>query len=239
MKGKFEKRLQFDKATFKIVTLFIVFAFVLALTLAFLPSDDVADAAVLKQGSTGTLVKTMQTKLINWGYLKGKADGIFGAKTKAAVVLFQKRNGLVADGIVGTRTAQAMGISLASSTSTSSPSASNTDLTLLARVVYGEARGEPYTGQVAVAAVVLNRVRSSSFPNTIAGVVYQAGAFDCVSDGQINMTPNNSAYNAARDALNGWDPTYGCLFYYNPRTATSKWMLSRTVKLSIGNHNFC
>ena len=110
---------------------------------------------------------------------------------------------------------------------------------MLARVVYGEARGEPYTGQDAVAAVVLNRVRSSSFPNSVAGVVYQSGAFDCVSDGQINLTPNQSAYNAAKDALNGWDPTYGCLFYYNPRTATSKWMLSRTVKLSIGNHAFC
>ena len=115
----------------------------------------------------------------------------------------------------------------------------STNLNLLARVVYGEARGEPYTGQVAVAAVVLNRVKSSSFPNTVAGVVYQSGAFDCVSDGQINLTPNQSAYNAARDALNGWDPTYGCLFYYNPRTATSKWMLSRTVKLNIGNHAFC
>ena len=112
-------------------------------------------------------------------------------------------------------------------------------MNLLARVVYGEARGEPYTGQVAVAAVVLNRVKSSSFPNTIAGVIYQSGAFDCVADGQINLTPNATARNAAQDALNGWDPTYGCLFYYNPKTATNKWMLSRPVKLSIGNHAFC
>ncbi|MBQ9276243.1 MAG: spore cortex-lytic enzyme [Clostridia bacterium] len=225
----------------KVFAILAVFLFALTLSLVFLPSDSsVADAAVLKQGSTGSLVKTMQTKLINWGYLKGTADGIFGPKTKAAVILFQKRNGLVADGIVGTKTAQAMGISLSGSTSTSGGSSSSSaELNLLAHVVYGEARGEPYTGQVAVAAVVLNRVRSSSFPNTIAGVVYQAGAFDCVSDGQINYTPNQSAINAARDALNGWDPTYGCLFYYNPKTATSKWMLSRTVKLSIGNHNFC
>ena len=225
----------------KVAALVTVFAFVLTLTLVFLPSSgNVAEAAVLKQGSTGTLVKTMQTKLIRWGYLTGTADGVFGPKTKAAVILFQKRNGLVADGIVGTKTAQAMGISLSSATTTSSSSsASSTDLNLLAHVVYGEARGEPYTGQVAVAAVVLNRVKSSSFPNTIAGVVYQSGAFDCVSDGQINLTPNQNAINAARDALNGWDPTYGCLFYYNPKTATSKWMLSRTVKLSIGNHNFC
>lgn len=220
----------------------LIFAFALVLvsimSLLFVDTQDVADAATLKQGSRGDLVKTVQQKLIKWGYLKGSADGIFGAKTKTAVIAFQKKNGLTADGIVGTRTAQALGISLSSTTSTS-PSTSSTDLNLLARVVYGEARGEPYTGQVAVAAVVLNRVRSSSFPNSVAGVVYQSGAFDCVSDGQINLTPNRSAYNAAKDALNGWDPTYGCLFYYNPRTATSKWMLSRTVKLSIGNHAFC
>ena len=220
----------------------LIFAFALVLvsimSLLFVDTQDVADAATLKQGSRGDLVKTVQQKLIKWGYLKGSADGIFGAKTKTAVIAFQKKNGLTADGIVGTRTAQALGISLSSTTSTSSAT-SSTDLNLLARVVYGEARGEPYTGQVAVAAVVLNRVRSSSFPNSVAGVVYQSGAFDCVSDGQINLTPNRSAYNAAKDALNGWDPTYGCLFYYNPRTATSKWMLSRTIKLSIGNHAFC
>lgn len=226
----------------KSVILIFALALVLAtiLSLVFIETPDVAQAAVLKQGSRGDSVKTVQQKLIRWGYLKGSADGIFGAKTKAAVVAFQKKNGLTADGIIGTRTAQALGISLSGTTSSfSSSSASSTDLNLLARVVYGEARGEPYTGQVAVAAVVLNRVRSSSFPNSVAGVVYQSGAFDCVSDGQINLTPNQSAYNAAKDALNGWDPTYGCLFYYNPRTATSKWMLSRTVKLSIGNHAFC
>lgn len=222
----------------------LIFALALALatilSLLFIETPDVAQAAVLKQGSRGDSVKTVQQKLIRWGYLKGSADGIFGAKTKAAVIAFQKKNGLTADGIIGTRTAQALGISLSGTTSSSSSSpASSTDLNLLARVVYGEARGEPYTGQVAVAAVVLNRVRSSSFPNSVAGVVYQSGAFDCVSDGQINLTPNQSAYNAAKDALNGWDPTYGCLFYYNPHTATSKWMLSRTVKLSIGNHAFC
>ncbi len=212
-----------------------------ALVCAFLQEDEaqVADAAVLKQGSKGDLVKAVQTKLIKWGYLTGRADGIFGAKTKTAVIKFQRKNGLTADGVIGTRTAQALGISLSSNTSSSSQTTSSTNLNLLARVVYGEARGEPYTGQVAVAAVLLNRVKSSSFPNTVAGVVYQSGAFDCVSDGQINLTPNQSAYNAARDALNGWDPTYGCLFYYNPRTATSKWMLSRTVKLNIGNHAFC
>lgn len=234
--------MNFKSAAKKSVILIFALALALAtiLSLLFIETPDVAQAAVLKQGSRGDSVKTVQQKLIRWGYLKGSADGIFGAKTKAAVVAFQKKNGLTADGIIGTRTAQALGISLSGTTSSSSSSsASSTDLNLLARVVYGEARGEPYTGQVAVAAVVLNRVRSSSFPNSVAGVVYQSGAFDCVSDGQINLTPNQSAYNAAKDALNGWDPTYGCLFYYNPRTATSKWMLSRTVKLSIGNHAFC
>lgn len=213
--------------------------FIVVASSGFFGDCEVADAAVLKQGSRGSDVKTMQQKLIRWGYLKGSADGVFGAKTKSAVVSFQKKNGLNADGVVGKATAQAMGLKLASSASFSSSSSSSTDLNLLARVVYGEARGEPYTGQVAVAAVVLNRVKSASFPNTVAGVVYQPGAFDCVADGQINLTPNQSAYNAARDALNGWDPTYKCLFYYNPRTATSKWMLSRTVKLNIGNHAFC
>ena len=224
------------------VILVVATALVLGVCLlfAFEPTD-VAQAATLKQGSSGAQVKTLQTKLINWGYLSGKADGIFGPKTKAAVIYFQKRNGLVADGIVGTKTAQALGMSLSGSTSkpTSGGNSNSSDLNLLAHVVYGEARGEPYTGQVAVAAVVLNRVRSSSFPNSVAGVVYQAGAFVCVSDGQINLSPNQNAINAARDAMNGWDPTYGCLYYYNPRTATSRWMLSRTVKLNIGNHAFC
>lgn len=235
--------MQRNSASFvtRLAIVLLVLAVLAGVLAFFLPTGEgVADAAVLKQGSTGTLVKTMQTKLINWGYLSGKADGIFGAKTKAAVISFQKRNGLTADGIVGTKTAQAMGLNLSGTTTTAnSGNTSSTDLNLLARVVYGEARGEPYTGQVAVAAVVLNRVKSSSFPNTIAGVVYQSGAFDCVADGQINLSPNQNAFNAARDALNGWDPTYGCLFYYNPRTATSKWMLSRTVKLNIGNHAFC
>lgn len=232
-----EQKSNFKKISICLVCLFLI-AFALVASFMLEPSQS-ADALVLKQGSSGDLVKQVQTKLIKWGYMSGKADGIYGAKTKAGVMYFQRKNGLTADGIVGKKTAQALGISLTSSSTSSSAGTSSTDLNLLARVVYGEARGEPYTGQVAVASVVLNRVKSASFPNSIAGVVYQAGAFDCVSDGQINLTPNQSAYNAAKDALNGWDPTYGCLFYYNPKTATSKWMLSRTVKLNIGNHAFC
>ena len=198
-----------------------------------------SSSGVLKQGSSGEAVKTLQQKLKNWGYYSGSVDGVFGSGTKSAVMYFQRNNGLTADGVVGSRTAAALGITLGGSSTSSNGTSTSSDLTLLARVVYGEARGEPYTGQVAVAAVVLNRVKSSSFPNTIAGVVYQSGAFDCVADGQINLTPNDTAIKAAQDAMNGWDPTYGCLFYYNPKTATSAWMLSRPVKLVIGDHNFC
>ena len=197
-----------------------------------------ASSGVLKRGSSGADVRTLQQKLKNWGYYSGSVDGIFGSGTESAVKLFQRTNGLTADGIVGSATAAALGMTLTGGTS-SGGSSTSSDLNLLARVVYGEARGEEYVGQVAVAAVVLNRVKSSSFPNTIAGVVYQAGAFDCVADGQINLSPDSTAMKAAQDALNGWDPTYGCLFYYNPRTATSAWMLSRPVKLVIGEHNFC
>ncbi len=229
------------KFTILISSVATMLVLAVVLTSVFVAMDDksVADAAVLKKGSRGGQVKTVQTKLKNWGYYKGSVDGIYGTQTVNAVKYFQRRNGLSADGIVGTKTAAAMGIKLTSSSSSSSGGVSSSDLNLLARVIYGEARGEPYTGQVAVAAVVLNRVKSSSFPNTIAGVIYQSGAFDCVADGQINLTPNATARSAAQDALNGWDPTYGCLFYYNPRTATNKWMLSRPVKLSIGNHAFC
>ena len=197
----------------------------------------VEESAVLKRGMTGSQVKTVQTKLKNWGYYSGSVDGIFGAKTYNAVIAFQKKNNLTADGIVGAKTAAAMGITLTGSTSSNS-SYNSSDIYLLAKCIYAEARGEPYTGQVAIGAVVLNRVKSSKFPNSIAGVIYQPGAFTAVSDGQINLEPNSTAYSAARDAMNGWDPTNGCIYYYNPATATSKWIWSRTVKLSIGKHNF-
>ncbi len=209
----------------------LVFAFS-ALAFAF------ARAETLRRGSRGELVKQVQTKLKSWGYYSGAIDGIFGSGTESAVKAFQRKNGLTADGIVGRRTAEALGISLEGGKSGGGASNSG-NLYLLARLVHGEARGEPYRGKVAVAAVVLNRVKSASFPNTIAGVIYQSGAFDAVSDGQINLQPDSESINAARDAMNGWDPTNGCLYYYNPKTATSRWMLSRTVLLRIGDHAFC
>lgn len=196
-------------------------------------------AASVRQGDRGEVVRTIQTKLKNWGYYKGQVDSIFGSQTRAAVISFQAKNGLTQDGIVGPKTATAMGISLQGSNSNASANSGDGDVYMLARVIYGEARGEPYVGQVAVGAVVLNRVRSPEFPNSISGVAYQPGAFDVVADGQINLAPDETSLRAARDAMNGWDPTNGCLYYYNPRTATNKWMLSRPVHLAIGRHSFC
>ncbi len=195
-----------------------------------------AYAVVIKQGNTGATVRTIQQKLKNWGYYKGSVDGIFGSQTKEAVKYFQRKNGLVVDGIAGPKTLAAMGISGGSTGSSSSYS--NADINLLARLIYGEARGESYVGQVAVGAVVMNRIKSSSFPNTMSGVIYQRFAFTAVDDGQINLTPNATARKAAQDAMNGWDPTYGALYYYNPRTATSSWIFSRQTTVTIGNHVF-
>ena len=222
-------------------------AFVLALvtvvTLAFAVSLPRADAAVVKVGSRGQTVKTIQTKLKRWGYYSGSVDGIFGSQTKSAVQYFQRKNGLVADGIVGKATARALGITLNSTTSsggtTNAGGLSNSDLYLLSCCVYGEARGESYTGKVAVAAVVLNRIKSSKFPNTVSGVIYQKGAFTCVSDGQINLGTNDECTRAAQDALSGWDPTGGALYYFNPKTATSAWIWSRPQLVTIGQHIFC
>ena len=183
-----------------------------------------AEAKNIVKGDTTENIKIVQQRLYNLKYYTYKVDGIWGSRTLAAVKNFQRDKGLVADGIVGAKTEKALGVTLSQSGSTS---LSSTELNLLARCVYSEARGEPYTGQVAVAAVVLNRVRSSSFPNTVSGVIYQ-----------INLTPNETAYKAARDALNGWDPTNGCLYYYNPATATSKWIWSLKVELTIGRHSF-
>lgn len=199
---------------------------------------------VSRYGSRGEEVKQIQTKLKSWGYYNGEVDGIFGSNTQAAVKKFQQKNGLNVDGVVGEKTLTALGINSSSSNgknsgNTTNSSSNNSDLYLLAKLVHAEARGESYRGKVAVAASVLNRVKSSSFPNTIAGVIYQKGAYTCVDDGQINLSPDAESKKAAQDAINGWDPTSGCIYYFNPNTATSGWIWTRPQVLTIGKHIFC
>ena len=219
----------------------IGFIAVILLVITFIAALAMKNTEVLalsKYGSRGSEVRTIQDKLKRWGYYTGNVDGIYGSQTVTAVKKFQQKNGLTVDGIAGTRTLTAMGIT-SSSSSSSSSSNNSSNVNLLARAIYGEARGEPYTGQVAVGAVILNRVKSSKFPNTIAGVIYQSGAFDAVSDGQINLNPDSTAKKAAQDALNGWDPSYGAIYYFNPSTATNKWIWSRPLTVTIGKHRFC
>ena len=213
----------------KLIVFIPLVALLLAMTVA-------ADAATLSMGSRGERVALVQQRLKEWGYYTGDVDGVFGRGTYTAVVRFQRQNGLSVDGVVGKSTAAAMGVSLTGTVSASLYRES--ELSLLARLVSGEARGEPYIGQVAVAAVVLNRVRSDGFPDTVSGVIFQPGAFDAVWDGQFDMEPTDSAVRAARDAMNGWDPTGGCTYYYNPSTATNEWIWSRAVQLTIGRHAF-
>ena len=223
-----------------------IFSILMALLIAYCCAVPARGATVLEVGSRGSDVIKVQNRLIQWGYLNGTADGRYGEATRNAVIRFQRNNGLTADGRVGPSTAAAMGVTLsgssasssASITASSSTSYVSSDHRLLAKLVYAEARGESYKGQVAVAAVVLNRVSSASFPNTVSGVIYQSGAFSCVDNGSINNTPDSSCIRAALDALNGWDPTGGCLYYYNAKTAQDKWIFSRTVQTVIGNHSF-
>ena len=192
------------------------------------------DAVSYKRGSTGNAVKEIQIRLRDWGYYNGSIDGIFGSRTEAAVKAFQKANKLTVDGKAGPATLEAIGLPTGQASQSSEGSG---NLDLLARLISAEARGEPYTGQVAVGAVVLNRVEHPSFPNTISGVIYQSGAFTCLTDGQWNQPVSSSAYNAARDAINGWDPSGGAIYYFNPSTATSSWIWSRPLLLQIGSHN--
>lgn len=193
-----------------------------------------AGAVSYKRGSSGSVVSQIQTKLKNWGYYKYSVDGIYGSRTEAAVRSFQQRNGLTADGIAGPATLRALGIQSGEAAQSVSG-----DVNLLARLISAEARGEPYNGQVAVGAVVLNRMKHPSFPNTMSGVIYQTGAFSCLSDGQFYQPVSDSAYRAARDALAGADPSGGAIYYFNPATATSSWIWSRPLIVIIGKHRFC
>lgn len=208
--------------------------------------EQTKNVAILKQGSKGSEVKEVQRRLKLWGYYKGSVDGVYGAGTRSAVIAFQKKNGLTADGVVGKSTYKALGMTssyeiLAGQSSGSTGNVggfSSSDVYLLAKTIYAEGRGEPYVGQVAIGAVILNRIRSDAFPNTVSGVVYQKHAFTAVSDGQINLTPNETAMKAAKDAINGWDPSGGALYYYNPAIATSSWIFDRQTVTVIGKHVF-
>lgn len=190
---------------------------------------------VLSQyGSRGNEVRQIQSKLKQLGHYKGSVDGIFGSDTKKAVISFQKSCGLKPDGVAGPKTLLYLGLGSGSSSGYSS-----NDVYLLAKVIEAEARGESYTGQVAVGAVVLNRVDHSSFPDSISGVVYQSGAFDCVYDSNWSVEPSSTSRKAANDAINGWDPTGGAIYYYNPAKTSNKWIRSRPVVTVIGRHYFC
>lgn len=195
----------------------------------------------LAWGSSGAEVTELQNRLSRWGYYDGPISGTFGPQTYEAVRLFQQRNGLVVDGVVGPQTRAALGMQTTAVAPTAPVSrgvSRSDDVNMLARAIHAESKGEPYEGQVAVGAVILNRVRSADFPNTIAGVVYQPCAFEPVKRGTINEQPGDSAFRAARDALNGWDPTGGALYFWNPATATSRWIWTRTITLRIGRHVF-
>ncbi len=193
--------------------------------------------ALSKIGSRGEEVRKIQTALKEKGYFDSKVDGIFGTITKKAVERFQKANGLTVDGIAGEKTLKALGITGANNNSYGGYSSQDFDL--LVRIISAEARGEPYSGQVAVGAVVLNRIEHPSFPDTLPGVVYQKGAFSCLDDGQFYEPVADSCYSAARDAINGLDPSGGAIYYYNPITATNKWIQSRKIITTIGKHRFC
>ena len=210
----------------------------LALLFALLVS--IPSLASLSQGSSGNDVRKAQERLSSWGYYDGKIDGIFGSKTYRAVIAFQRKNGLTPDGIIGPKTAAALGITLSSGGKAGGSASYQATIDLLARIIAAEGRGEPYKGQVAIGAVIMNRVSHPSFPNTVAGVIYQRGAFSAIDDGQFASTPvPDSCRRAAAEAYAGYDPTNGCVYYYNPAKTTNRWMLSLPVYLVIGDHRFC
>lgn len=230
--------MQKKKALLIFATILIEFTLLLHKPLQFAYNRSIATLS--GYGSTGNEVVEIQKRLSAWGYYTGSIDGHYGYLTYSAVRDFQRKNGLTVDGIAGPETLAAIGLptGVQQGGAQYSDGRESGDLYLLARLIHGESRGEPYEGKVAVGAVVLNRTRDSRFPSTISGVIYQPGAFDAVYDGQINLPPDTSSINAARDALNGWDPSYGSVYYYNPSTATSSWIWSRQIVVRIGNHNF-
>ena len=217
----------------------LALAVLLSVSMVLVALVPAVEAASYKKGSSGAVVTQIQTKLKSWGYYTGTVDGIYGSGTERAVRAFQQKNGLTVDGKAGGQTLAAMGLSAGGGNSGGSGGASSSQVDLLARLISAEARGEPYSGQVAVGAVVLNRIKHPAFPNTLSGVIYQSGAFTCITDGQFNQPVAESAYRAARDALNGVDPSGGAIYYFNPSTATSSWIWSRPLITVIGKHRFC
>lgn len=213
---------------------FLVVGILALLASILFPSAPSADDAVSSYGSRGAEVIAIQERLKERGLFHEDITGYFGDKTREAVLRFQKQQGISQTGTAGPLTLKALGISIGSI-----PEANESNVYLLARIISAEARGEPYTGQVAVGAVILNRIEHPSFPDTLSGVIYQNGAFTAIVDGQFNEPIADSAYSAARDALNGWDPTGGCIYYYNPDKTSNKFMWSRPTVITIGGHRFC
>ena len=215
---------------------------ILTLTLSFTAvyvsyTDNNSDSihAISRLGSKGEEVRRIQKKLKNLGFYSGNIDGIYGKATKDAVTAFQKSCGITADGIAGQKTLLYLGLQ----ESQSSGKYSQSDVELLAKLIAAEARGESYIGQVAVGAVVLNRVAHPSFPDSVAGVIYQKGAFSCINDSNWAVSATDTSRKAARDCINGWDPSGGAVYYFNPRKTNDAFMHSRPVITVIGNHNFC
>lgn len=206
-----------------LASILLIFILTMMLVFSILPNQNKLWASAIDY-------EEVQIRLRDWGYYDGAITGVNDQATIDAVIYFQRKHNLTQSGVIDGATANALGINIGTQ--------NNNDLYLLAKCIYAEARGEVYEGMVAVGAVILNRVNSPDFPNTVYGVIYQPWAFTAVNDGQINLEPNQTAYKAAQDALNGWDPTYGCLFYYNPKVATSSWIYSRQVVITIGNHVF-
>lgn len=219
--------------------LVLALALIFAVNIFIIALAQRASAELYKKGSGGAAVSEIQTRLKNWGYYNGAVDGVYGSQTEKAVRWFQEKNGLNVDGQVGDQTLAALGMPTGGGNSGGGGQEDTGSLDLLARLISAEARGEPYEGQVAVGAVVLNRVEHPSFPSSIAEVIYQPGAFSCLDDGQFDEPVAESAYRAAQDAMNGWDPSYGAIYYFNPATATSKWIWSRPLIVNIGKHRFC
>lgn len=245
----------------KVLITFFILVFIMPLSFVNTNEAHAFSKQVIQRGAIGSDVFELQSRLKNIGYFTGKIDGVFGWRTYWALRNFQYEFGMPIDGLAGTATkaklvkvtkyngpqnAATPKAATPKKAAPKKPTAANTpngysqnDIRLMANAVHGESRGESYTGQVAVAAVILNRVNSASFPNSISGVIFEPGAFTAVADGQIWLTPNESSKKAVIDAINGWDPTGEALYYFNPDTATSGWIWGRPQIKRIGKHIFC